>query len=427
MIESTLLYGERRLHLRISGGRSLGTLEPQTPEPMDSDDEVIRQALSNPIGSPHLAEMARGKKTAAILIPGKARRAGTQVYVPALIDELNRAGLTDDGITVFLADGTHVQHLESDIVDLMGADVLGRIRCLGHDCHDSSNLVELGQTQRGVPVFINRQVLDTDIKILTGRIVPHYFAGYSGGRKALIPGVAGFETIKGNHRLTLAEDSGIHTGVEPCQLDGNPVHEDLLEGARLADPSFCVNTILDTDHRIVAAVAGDFEAAHAAGCAIADRTLRIEVDQPADAVITCAGGLPYDSNFMQSLKAPFSLRTVVRPGGAMLWVAEAAGGMHDGFRGWAAFDSDQELNRAVRADYSLTGHNSIMLRQLVRHCRVGLVSSLPADVVESLGIQPFTDLDQGVAWLEGQFEGTFSFYLAPHANVLCAAPRESVG
>ena len=422
-MESTFRYGQGHLTARLDAGECLGVLTPQSPEPSGTDLEIVARALADPFGSPPLRELARGRRSAAILIPGKARRAGTDVYVRALIEELNAGGIGDEGIAVFLADGTHVQHLESDVADLLGEDVRRRVRCLGHDCRDASLLTEVGRTSRGNRVLINRQVLEADVRVLTGRIVPHYFAGYSGGRKALIPGVAGFETIKGNHRLTLADRAGIHAGAQPCRLAHNPVHEDMLEAARMVAPEFSLNTLLDTEHRIVGAAAGAMEAAHEAGCALAERWLRVEVDQPADAAITCAGGLPYDMNFMQSLKAPFNVRSVVRPGGAMLWIGEAAGGMHEGFTRWAAIDSDEKLDRAVRTGYQLTGHNSIMLRALVRQCRVAMVSALPSADVAALGIEPCADLEQGLAWLERQFDGPFGYYVIPHANVMCATVR----
>jgi nickel-dependent lactate racemase len=251
------------------------------------------------------------------------------------------------------------QHLESDVAALLGEDLVTRIRCLGHDCRKEEEVVELGTTRFGTPVLINRQVLDSEVKVLTGRIVPHYFAGFSGGRKALIPGVAGFRTILANHRLTLDRQRGIHPAVGPCSLANNPVHLDMLEGARMAKPDFCLNTLLSSDHQMIGAVAGDFEIAHEEGCRLAAQWLRLTLAEPVDVLVTSAGGLPYDCNFMQALKTVFNVQDIVRPGGAILWVAECPQGINPGFLGWAALPSDTELEEAVRAKYSLTGHNSI--------------------------------------------------------------------
>ncbi|HET9275106.1 MAG TPA: nickel-dependent lactate racemase, partial [Gemmatimonadales bacterium] len=366
MVEQTVPYGTRELAFSLSRGRLISRLEPLSSESEGGSPELLSRALEAPIGSPRLADLARGKRSAAILIPGKARVAGTRDYVAALIAELNAARVPDSGIEVFLADGTHEQHLESDILALLGERLAARIRCLGHDSRDEKELVPVGTTSFGTPVLFNRRVLEAEVKILTGRIVPHYFAGFSGGRKALVPGVAGFRTILANHRLTLGPEAGIHPAVAPCSLEGNPVHLDMVEGARLARPDFCLNTLFDARDRLSDVVAGDVEAAHEEGCRRARDLLRLSLAEPVDALITSAGGHPYDYNFMQSLKAVFNVQDIVRPGGAVLWVAECPSGIHPAFLPWAAIDSDAELDAAVRRKYALTGHNSLMLRRLVR-------------------------------------------------------------
>ena len=420
MQEVTIPYGTREAALSLPGGRLVHRLVPMTPSAPRPPTEVLASALQQPIGSPPLRELAAGRRSAAILIPGKARVAGTRDYVAALISELNQSGIQDRGIEVFLADGTHEQHLDSDIMALLGEELATRVRCLGHNPR-KDELVELGTTSFGTPVLFNRRVLDAEVKILTGRIVPHYFAGFSGGRKALVPGVAGFRTILANHRLTLDPERGIHPGVRLCALRDNPVHLDMVEGARFAQPDFCLNTMLDTDHRMVAAVAGDFEAAHEEGCRQAAQMFRISVPEPLDVLITSAGGHPYDSNFMQSLKAVFNVQDVVRPGGAILWVAECSSGINPGFLPWAEIESDAQLERAVRDRYALTGHNSLMLRHLIRRVDVALWSSLPADVVARLGLHPVASLEEGLRWIEGKHSSGFSYAVVPHANVMCAA------
>jgi nickel-dependent lactate racemase len=420
-VTQTIPYGTETASFTLPRGRLAGRLEPRTPEPEGTPADILARALRHPIGSPPLMEIAAGKGSAAILIPGKARVAGTREYVTALCAELNGAGIPDHRIEVFLADGTHEQHLESDILALLGAALASRVRCLGHDSRNAAELVELGTTSYGTPVSFNRRVLAADVKILTGRIVPHYFAGFSGGRKALVPGVAGFPTILANHRLTLAPERGIHPDVRLCALRGNPIHLDMLEGARLARPEFCLNTILDARHRMVAAVAGHFEAAHEEGCRQAERMLRVALPEPVDVVITGAGGHPYDYNFMQSLKAAFNVQDVVRPGGAILWISACPSGINPAFLPWAAIESDAELDRAVRERYALTGHNSLMLRALIRKADVALWSGLPADVVGKLGLHPVASLDEGIRWILQRFPGDFTYAVVPYANAMCAA------
>jgi nickel-dependent lactate racemase len=264
---------------------------------------------------------------------------------------------------------------------------------------------------------MDRDVLDAGVKVLTGRIIPHYFAGFGGGRKALLPGVSGLATILQNHRLTLDRAGGIHPHVRPCSLRGNPVHLDMLEAARLVAPVFVLNTLLDTDHRVIGAVAGELVAAHEAGCAQAKGIFQVKLKEPVDAVVTSAGGWPYDCDFVQALKAAFDVQGIVRDGGAMLWVAECPAGMKEGFGRWAQLESDGELEEAVRADYNLAGHNSIMLRKLIRRVSVGLWSALPDGEVRALGLTPVHSLAEGIDWLCGTVPDRFRYAVVPFANV----------
>jgi lactate racemase len=418
--EHQLRYGSREFGFSLGQGRLVAHLEPNTPPPAGPPGEIVRRCLEQPYGSPTLREIARGKRSAAILIPGKERVAGTAEYVPALIEELNRAGIPDGSIEVFLATGTHEHHGASDVMDMLGEEVASRVRCRAHDCFAESELAEVGTTTFGTPVLINQRVLEAEVKILTGRIMPHYFAGFGGGRKALIPGVAGFQTIRANHRLTLDPERGIHPGVGACLLGGNPVHLDMLEGTRMVRPDFSLNTILDTDHHMIAAVAGDFETAHEEGCRQAARLFQLTVAEPVDVLITSAGGHPYDYNFMQSLKAVFNVQDVVRPGGAILWAAECPRGLHPDFLRWCSILSDEELDDAVRENYNLKGHNSLMLRSLTRRADVALWSTLPDDDVRALGLHPVRSLRDGIEWIRDRVSSDFSYAVVPHANVISA-------
>ena len=419
-VEQRLRYGSREYDLSLGQGHPVARIEPNTPPPASPPNEMVRRCLDRPYGSPPLREIARGKRSAAIMIPGKERVAGTAEYVPALVAELNRAGIPDDGIEVFLATGTHEHHGVSDVVDLLGEELASRVRCRTHDCFAEDELSQVGTTSFGTPVMINQRVLEAEVKILTGRIVPHYFAGFSGGRKALIPGVAGFQTIRANHRLTLDPQSGIHPRIGPSLLAGNPVHLDMLEGTRMVRPDFTLNTLLDTAHRMIGAVAGDFEAAHEEGCRQAARLFRLTVPEPVDVLITSAGGHPYDHNFMQALKAVFNVQDILRPGGTILWVAECTRGMNPDFLRWCSISSDEELDGAVRENYNLRGHNSLMLRRLIRRADVALCSALPEDEVRALGLHPVGSLAEGVEWVRDRVDGDFSYAVVPHANVISA-------
>jgi len=420
----SLPYGSGRIALELPTAARCVNIEPEGLPAAEDPAKILRRALDQPIGTVPLRELARGKRSAAILIPGKTRLAATAHYVPALLDELAVGGVPIEQVTVHLATGTHEHHLEADVAHLLGP-VAARVRCVAHACREPQQLTQLGRTRAGTPVAISTAVLEADLKILTGRIVPHYFAGFSGGRKALIPGVAGFETICANHRLTLADERGIHPAVAPTSLDDNPVHRDMVEAAALARPDFCLNTVLDGDGALRWAVAGDWQAAFEAGCRVVDRCFHRRLSEPVDVLVTSAGGLPHDCNFMQALKAVLNLHTVVRPGGSILWLAECAGGMQPGFEEWASLRDDDELERAVRADYALTGHNSIMLRRLIRKARVHIHSALPDAQVRHMGFTPARSPAAALDEIARQGGPGLRVGVATRANILCASLDEA--
>lgn len=419
----TIKYGDKTIPLALPPGAIESWLEPVCPPPPSDPASLIRHALNHPFGGVSLQALAKGKRSAAILIPGKDRIAGISTLLPLLLQELNDAGIPDEAITVTIARGTHVRHSPHDIAAIMGPEATSRVRWQEHRPEPGAHLTQIGVTRYGTPVELDKSVVEADIKILTGRIIPHYFAGFGGGRKALVPGVSSFSTILSNHRRTLAAHSGIHPAVRACSLRDNPVHLDMLDAAQQIPGTFVVNTLLDTNHSIVAVVAGELDAAHTAGCRLAAQYHQLTLDHPMDAVITCSGGWPYDCDFVQALKAAFDAQDILRPGGAMLWIAQCPQGMKEGFLRWAEIASESELNAKVRSHYNLAGHNSIMLRSLTRRSQVALWSDLPEAHVRALGIEPVHTLNQGLEWLSQLCHKDFHCAALPFANVTHATLR----
>ena len=421
-------YGRGLHSVRLPEGASVCRIEPAFPPPRANAGAIIRDALDNPIGSPTLRELAKGKRTAVILVPGKDRVAAISDALPALLNELNAGGIPDEGISVVLATGSHVKHSPADVLQILGEDAARRVPWRQHVCGPGAHLEFLGSTQRGTPVELDRQSIRADLRVLTGRILPHYFAGFGGGRKALVPGIASFKTILANHRLTLASKAGIHPRVSTCSLAGNPVHLDMVEAARMAGPAFVFNTLLDTQHRLVHAVAGELEAAHLAGCRQAEAWHQVELPEAVDAVVTSAGGWPYDCDFVQALKAIFNISGIVRSGGSVLWMAQCHEGMKESFLKWAGIRSQAELERAARENYNLSAHNTILLRRLTGRARVALWSDLPDDAVRALGLEPVHTPEHGMAWLGDACRRGGRCAVAPCGNITFAtAPNQPTG
>jgi len=412
----TVRFGAHELPFApvLAGGAEIIRVLPPSVAP-EKPETLVENALLQPVGR-RLRDLARGAGSAAVLVPGIDRIAAVRDFAMPLLRELDAAGIPRAHVRFCLATGTHEHEGIRDLRALVGPDVADCVENVVHDCREGG-FVDLGVTTRGTRVEFARAVMESEIKVLTGRVVPHYFAGFGGARKALLPGVASYRTILANHRLTLAQGQGIARGVGPCALDDNPVHLDMIEASRFAKPSFALSTVLDADQRLVGVFAGEPEASHGKACSFARRIHQVRVGQPFDAVITSAGGAPFDMNFMQSLKALFNVQEGIHPNGPILWIAECPLGVSKPFLDWASIENDEAFEQEVRRAYNLAGHNSVMLRHLVRRAEVGMVTAIPPERVRRLGLHPLDSLEAGLRWLSDRVPPGARVAYVPFGNI----------
>lgn len=345
------------------------------------ESEVLREALRHPIGSPPLEAIVRPGEKVAVIVNDITRMARTDFMLPPIVEALNRGGVPDADILVVFALGTHRKQTPEEQRRIVGNEMFRRLATLDHDAFDPDALVTLGTTSFGNIVEVNRRVWECDRIVLTGEIIYHLIAGYSGGRKSLVPGVAGERTITFNHRMIL--DPNCTAGV----LDGNPAHEDLLEGARMADPDFIVNLVLSPTGRLAHVAAGHFEQAHREGCRAADRLLATPIDAPYDVVAASAGGHPLDIDLRQAHKGMDNACRALRFGGTLIYYAECPNGT--GVRAMEEFlfryATAAEMEEALRRDFVVGGHKAYWLARLGRQYDIHLVSNLDPRLVARCG------------------------------------------
>ena len=298
----------------------LGIFRSRVPDPAPDPDAEVARALDAPIGSPRLEELASGARTATIICSDHTRPVPSRYLVPALLRRL-RAASPDVRVTLLVATGCHRGTTRAELVAKFGEEIVERERIVVHDCADEASLVSLGTLPSGGELRVNRAAVETDLLLSEGFIEPHFFAGYSGGRKSVLPGIAGRVSVLANHCAEFIADPKARTGV----LDGNPIHRDMLWAARAARLAFVLNVVIDGGKRIVRAFAGDPDAAHRAGAAFLDGFARIDVPE-ADVCVTGNGGAPLDQNVYQCVKGMSAAEAVVRPGGAIVLCAECADG-----------------------------------------------------------------------------------------------------
>ncbi|SEC00673.1 nickel-dependent lactate racemase [Paenibacillus sp. GP183] len=283
---------------------------------------IVRAAMENPIGSAKLCELAIGKRNAVIVINDITRPSPTQLLVEEISRELNEAGIRDSEITLLVATGNHRTNTEEELISMVGEEAYKRFMIINHNASDPDQLIDLGKTTRGLAVVVNRLVVESDLTILTGIITPHQSAGFSGGRKSIVPGVAGVKSLEQHHSLPIRSEHPVMG-----KLENNTFHEEAVEAARKVGVDFIVNVVKNSDGDITTVVAGDLVEAHEKGVADCKKAWEIQIQGKFDITIVSPGGYPKDFDMHQAQKALATAEMITKAGGSIILVAECAGGI----------------------------------------------------------------------------------------------------
>lgn len=412
----TLDYGKESYDIELPAEEVIGVLEPNEYTP-ESDDpvEIVNKALANPIGTPPLKDIVSPGEKVCVTVNDITRLTKSEVFVPVIIAELNKAGVPDEDITILFANGLHKAMSVDEMRRIVGDEIYGRVKTVQHD-GVNGEFTEVGTTTRGNRVQINRLVTDSDRVILTGGIIMHHLAGYGGGRKNVIPGVASQDTIFFNHRMM----------VDPCSeagnIDGNPIHEDLIEACAMIDPDFMFNVIIDHEGKIAAAVAGHWDKAHAAGRDIADSLYKLPIDELADIVIASPGGYPKDIDLRQTKKGYYNAARAVKPGGVIITPGACLEGISregDPFAEWLdKYATLDEVRDAMLEQFDIGGLNAYRTREVQARARLILLTELDSEMlaklnIEAHGIDRFQDV---VDEARSAFENP-KIYIMPRAGL----------
>ena len=344
-------------------------------------EAAVRDALEHPIGAPRLRELAPAGKKIVIITSDISRPLPSDEVLPAVLEELWAAGMRKEDVTVVFALGSHRAHTEAEKKKLAGETVYNTVRCVDSDPADC---VRMGVTKAGTPVDITRVVAEADFRICLGNIEFHYFAGYSGGAKAIMPGVSTPAAIQCNHRMMTSEAA--------CagRIEGNPIRADIEEAAAICGVDYIVNAVLDEHKHIVYAVAGDVTKAHREGCRYLDRMYRKPIERRADIVLVSQGGAPKDANLYQTQKALDNAKHAVRTGGTIILIGACPEGLGSAkFESWlkAAPDAHSMVERIGR-EFELGGHKAAAIGMVLDNARIDLVSEMEPEFVRSIFLTP---------------------------------------
>lgn len=320
-------YGKTELEFEHNNIREIAVSHIEELKSTEEEGEIVRQAMGHPIGSGSLASLSRGKKTAVIIISDHTRPVPSRYIIPYMLEEL-RKGSPKIDITLLVATGCHRGTVKEELVAKLGREIVENEKICVHDCDDGDMLTELGTLPSGAKLVINRLAAEAELLIAEGFIEPHFFAGYSGGRKSVLPGICARKTVLGNHCSAFIDSPMARMGV----LEGNPIHRDMEAACKMAGLKYIVNVVINEEKRIVAAFAGDPIKAHEAGCKFLGGFCKARISKPGKIVITSNGGSPLDQNVYQAVKGLTAAEAAAGDGAVLIICAECADGIGgDGF------------------------------------------------------------------------------------------------
>lgn len=391
-------YGREKIACEIPEERVSGVIASQlhSYNPGKTEQALVAEAMENPIGSSRLCELARGKNNIVLIASDHTRPVPSKLIVPPMLREI-RKGNPDASITLLIATGCHRGTTMEELIDKFGPEIAESENIVVHDCDDSENLVSLGMLPSGGELKINRLAAEADLLVAEGFIEPHFFAGFSGGRKSVLPGIASREAVLANHCSEFIAHPNARTGV----LTDNPIHRDMLWAAQTARLAYVVNVVLNEDKKVIHAVAGDVEAAHAAGCDFLLDLCRVK-PIPSDIVISTNGGYPLDQNIYQAVKGMTAAEATVNEGGVIIMLAKSGDG-HGGERFYHQLADEKDIEKTM-ALFLSRGRNEtvpdqwqtqIMLR-ILRKATILYLSDADDEMVRALHMTPIHSIEEGI-------------------------------
>ena len=395
-------YGKEKLSCQIEDSRLAGILTSQIGEyvPAGTPEQLVAEAMSNPIGTPSLTELAKGKKNVVIIASDHTRPVPSKVIIPPMLRAI-REGSPEANITILIATGCHRGTTKEELVDKFGAEIVEKEHIYIHDCDETEKLRNIGTLPSGGQCEINTIALDADLLVAEGFIEPHFFAGFSGGRKSVLPGVAGRTTVLANHCSEFIADPCARTGI----LENNPIHRDMLWASKQAKLQFIVNVVLNEEKQPICAVAGHPEQAHAEGVRFLESLCGAKA-VPADVAISTNGGYPLDQNVYQAVKGMTAAEATVKENGVIIMIAKSNDGIGgDHFYHQLADEPDIQktmdlfLSRDRNETVPDQWQTQIMLRILMR-AKVIYISEMEDALVEKMHMTPAHSVEEALAIAE---------------------------
>ena len=399
MAKIDLPYGKEYLSVEIPDERLNAVLvsDMHHYKPKLGQTELVREAIENPIGTPRLKDMAMGKNKIVIIASDHTRPVPSRIIMPLMLEEI-RKGNPNADITILISTGCHRETTKEELEAKFGHEIVANEKIHVHDCDDESLLVNIGVLPSGGLLIINKLAVEADLLVSEGFIEPHFFAGYSGGRKSVLPGIASRATVMYNHNAEFIDNLKARTGI----IEGNPIHKDMLYAARAARLDFIINVIINSEKEVMHAVAGDCDLAHIEGCKFLSGLCKVN-KAPADIVISTNGGYPLDQNIYQAVKGMTAAEVTVNQGGIVIMIAKSNDG-HGGDHFYKSFKEEKDVDRMMNAFLATPSEETIpdqwqsqIFARVLKRARVIYVSDAPDDMVSELHMIPAHSVEEAIS------------------------------
>jgi nickel-dependent lactate racemase len=409
-METFLQYGKDALRINVPDHSKV--IEPSHLEGLKDDKAAVMEALQHPIGVPPLRELVKATDKVAIVISDITRPTPNHKLVPWLIEEL--AHVPAEQFVIINGTGTHRDQTREEFVQMLGEEIVDKVRVINHHCHNKDELVNLGRISFGCDAYLNKEYVEADFRIVTGFIEPHFFAGFSGGPKGIMPGIAGIETILTFHNARMIGDPLATWG----NMERNPLQEMAGEVNRLCKPEFMLNVALNKDKEITQVFAGELFEAHKQGCAFAKEHAMVPVEQRFDVVITSNSGYPLDQNLYQAVKGMSAAHKIVKQGGTIIVASECSDGIpdHGNYAGILQLrKTPQEILELINdPSFSQFDQWQVQKQAVVQvWADVYVRSSLPDELIEQAMLKPSANIDDTLQQLAHKYGESMSVAVLP--------------
>ncbi|MDD3656818.1 MAG: nickel-dependent lactate racemase, partial [Atribacterota bacterium] len=423
-IEFGLKYGDRKIELKLEEKNIIAILSNNKTQILKDPLVYLEKLLDKPINSLSLKNLIVRKKTKKILIIVNdiTRPTPFHVLLPPLLTKLSQIGVKREDITFLIATGAHRGNTEEENIRIFGDSLVSSYHFINHLC-DDEKLIDLGRLKSGNRLLVNSIVEKVDFIITTGVIVPHYIAGFSGGRKSILPGICGRETIERNHAYML------HPNAVTGNIEGNPVHEEMMEAAQKVKVDFNINAVTDENGNIIDIVAGTtLTESWLQGVEICSDTYICSIRGKADVVLTSAGGYPKDINIYQAQKALDNAYQAVKPGGTIVLVAECREGLGNTvFEKWIEeAQKIDDIEERLKKGFILGGHKAYAIAKVAKEVDIILLSSLSKNRVKKLFMIPAADMKQALSLIQEKHGNGFQCYIMPSGSIVLPQTKNDI-